>query len=252
MLKTKRQQAIIELCEQHDVVTVKFIQEQLKVSDMTIRRDLDELASQNLLIRVHGGAKSLNFEKKRPMELSHGEKKQLHSHEKEYIAQKAATAIQENDTIFLGPGTTIELMTKYLPDKHLRIITNSLPVFNLLASKERYDLYLIGGAYRKITGAFVGSIANETIQKLSIEKAFVGVNGITEEYVSTFSIEEGKFQQLVLDKAQQKFLVADANKFNHSDFYNFYNLKEVNALYTDHTISMSVKSHYEQYTNIIH
>lgn len=252
MLKTKRQQAIVELCEVHGVVTVKFIQEQLKVSDMTIRRDLDELASQNRLIRVHGGAKSLDFENERPVELSHGEKKQLHSREKEYIAQQAATAIQENDTIFLGPGTTIELMTKYLPAKHLRVITNSLPVFNLLTANEKHDLYLIGGEYRNITSAFVGSIANETIQKLSIQKAFVGVNGITEEYVSTFSIEEGKFQQLVLDKAQQKFLVADANKFNHSDFYNFYSLKEINALYTDDTISDSVKNHYGQYTNIIH
>ncbi len=252
MLKTKRQQAIVALCELHGVVTVKFIQEQLNVSDMTIRRDLDELASQNLLIRVHGGAKSLNFENEKPTELSHGEKRQLHSREKEFIAKKAAEAIHENDTVFLGPGTTIELMTKYLPKKKLRIITNSLPVFNLLTTNDHYDLYLIGGAYRKITGAFVGSIANETIQKLSIQKAFVGVNGIMEEFVSTFSIEEGKFQQLVLDKAQQKFLVADAYKFNQSDFYNFYNLNEIDALYTDDTISEVVKNHYEQYTNIIH
>lgn len=251
MLKTKRQQAIMTLCELHGVVTVKFIQEQLHVSDMTIRRDLDELASQNRLIRVHGGAKSLSFESEKPIELSHGEKKQLHSREKEFIAKNAAAAIQEGDTIFLGTGTTIELMTKYLPQKRLRIITNSLPVFNLLTTNEQHDLYLIGGAYRKITGAFVGSIAIETIQKLSIQKAFVGVNGIMEEFVSTFSIEEGMFQQLVLDKAQQKFLVADANKFNQNAFYNFYNLNKIDGLYTDDTINEAVKNYYKQYTNIM-
>lgn len=252
MLKSERQQAIVELCQQQGVVTVKSIQQQLDVSDMTVRRDLEELSEQNLLVRVHGGAKSLDFEanEKNQIELSHSEKKKLHNQEKEYIAQQAASEIKDGDTIFLGPGTTIELMVKYLHQKQLRIITNSLPVFNLLTTNEQFDLYLIGGAYRKVTGAFVGLVANEMIEKISIEKAFVGVNGVRDDFVSAFSIEEGKFLQLALDKAHKKYLVADANKFNYSDFYNFYNLSEVDALFTDNTIHEEVKNYYQQYTTI--
>ena len=129
-------------------------------------------------------------------ELSHTEKK-LHTKEKEYIAKNAAAHInQEDDTIFLGSGTTIELMTRYIKPSSLRIVTNSLPVFNLLSEIKRFELYLIGGLYREKTGAFVGSIANEAVQKIGIKKAFVGVNGLKGSEVSNFSIEEGTLQKL--------------------------------------------------------
>ncbi|WP_410469377.1 methyl-accepting chemotaxis protein [Bradyrhizobium sp.] len=99
-------------------------------------------------------------------ELSHSEKKKLHTTEKEYIAKNAAAHInEEDDTIFLGSGTTIELMTQYIKQSSLRIVTNSLPVFNLLSETKKHELYLIGGLYREKTGAFVGSIANEAVQQ---------------------------------------------------------------------------------------
>lgn len=257
MLKTERQRAIVELCQIHGTVTVKFIQNELGVSDMTVRRDLEELAKQGKLIRVHGGAQSIAISNDSPekqqlnqTELSHSEKKQLRIKEKHYIAEKAVTMIEPGDTIFLGPGTTIELMTDFLKEMNLRIVTNSLPVFNLLEVHDNLDLYLVGGHYRKRTGAFVGSIADEMIQKLFIEKAFVGTNGIVDNAVYTFNIEEGKIQQLVLDKARKRYLVADAQKFGHSDFYNFYDLNQVDALFTDQRLTEAEKQHYEQYTTI--
>lgn len=263
MLKSERQRSILELCEAYGVITVKFIQKNLAVSDMTIRRDLEELAQKDQLIRVHGGAQSKHFGQSsgnktkqnkqfsiEGLELSHLEKKQISIAEKRYIAQNAAQMIGDGDTIFLGSGTTIELMTEYLADYDLRVVTNSLPVFNLLEKRHHLDLYLVGGSYRRKTGAFVGSIANETIQKLSIEKAFVGVNGLMDEHASTFSVEEGKFQQLVLQKAKQRYLVADAHKFNHSDFYNFFDLRQVDGLFTDYQIDETVKNQYAQYTQI--
>lgn len=264
MLKNERQRSILDLCEQYGVITVKFIQSQLDVSDMTIRRDLDELAEHHRLIRVHGGAQSIRSDEiatsercneetdaRTIMELSHLEKKEISIEEKRYIARNAVEKIKTGDTIFLGSGTTIELMTNYINDEKLRIVTNSLPVFNFLEGKKSLELYLVGGLYRKTTGAFVGSIANEAIQKLSIEKAFVGVNGIINNQVSTFSIEEGKFQQLVLHNAKEKYLVADAHKFEHGDFYNFYDLDKIDGLFTDYTISSELKKQYQQYTNII-
>ncbi|WHA09661.1 DeoR/GlpR family DNA-binding transcription regulator [Enterococcus montenegrensis] len=263
MLKSERQRSILNLCEQYGVITVQFVRKNLQVSDMTIRRDLEELAQQDKIIRVHGGAQSKTFAAGKStvienaaivplddLELSHLEKKRISIEEKNYIAKQAVQFIDSGDTIFLGSGTTIELMTKYLMKHDLRVVTNSLPVFNLLQENEQLDLYLVGGSYRQKTGAFVGSIANETIQKLSIEKAFVGVNGVREEYVSTFSIEEGKFQQLVLNQAKKRYLVADAHKFNQSDFYNFFNLRDIDALFTDKSIEEAVKNKYQQYTTI--
>lgn len=256
MLKTERQQSILAMCDRYGTITVKFIQEVLDVSDMTIRRDLEELAQNKKLLRVHGGAQKMNSEETAAFieanELSHKEKKKLHTKEKEYIAKNAAAHItNKDDTIFLGSGTTIELMTRYIKSSSLRIVTNSLPVFNLLSETKRFELYLIGGLYRDKTGAFVGSIANEAVQKIGIKKAFIGVNGLKGAEVSNFSIEEGTLQKIVLDNAAEKCLVSDANKFDHSDFYNFYDLRKVDVLFTDSTLSVELKSYYQQYTKII-
>lgn len=259
MLKNDRHRVILELCDTNGTVMVKDIQKRLGISDMTVRRDLDELENQNKLKRIHGGAQSIRYNENGThiyvsgtlKELSHEEKKLLNIEEKEYIAKKAAAIIDNpDDTIFLGPGTTIELMTQYIQIDSLRIITNSLPVFNLLKHKN-YDLYLIGGSYREKTGAFVGSIADETIEKIGISKAFVGVNGIQDDWVSTFNVEEGKFQQNALDKAHERYLVADSKKFNHRDFYNFYNLKNINSIFTDKNLTNKTKQEYEKHVKII-
>lgn len=256
MLKTERQQSILAMCDRYGAITVKFIQEVLNVSDMTIRRDLEELSKKKKLQRVHGGAQKIDYPERSPSiegnELSHTEKKKLHTKEKTHIARNAAAYITEaDDTIFLGSGTTIELMTQYIKQSSLRIVTNSLPVFNLLSETKKFELYLIGGLYREKTGAFIGSIANEAVQKIGIKKAFVGVNGLKGSEVSNFSIEEGTLQKIVLDNAAEKCLVSDANKFDHSDFYNFYDLRKIDALFTDATLSAELKSYYQQYTKII-
>lgn len=256
MLKTERQQSILAMCDRYGTITVKFIQEVLDVSDMTIRRDLEELAQKKKLLRIHGGAQKMGNEELvafiEANELSHNEKKKLHTKEKEYIARNAAAHIKKaDDTIFLGSGTTIELMTQYIESSSLRIVTNSLPVFNLLSEKKQFELYLIGGLYREKTGAFVGSIANEAVQKIGIKKAFIGANGLKGAEVSNFSIEEGTLQKIVLDNAAEKCLVSDANKFDHSDFYTFYDLRKIDTLFTDSTLSAELKSYYQQYTRII-
>lgn len=138
MLKTERQRSILAMCDRHGTITVKSIQEVLNVSDMTIRRDLEELAQKKKLLRVHSNAQKIDYLEMptsiEANELSHTEKKKLHTKENEYIAKNAAAHInQEDDTIFLGSGTTIKLMTRYIKPSSLRIVTNSLPVFNLLS-----------------------------------------------------------------------------------------------------------------------
>lgn len=269
MHKSERQQEILDLCAEHGVITVKFVKSKLDVSDMTIRRDLDELAKKGELVRIHGGAQSKDYAEKNnqktnqgaslkysaeedaPHELSHIDKLAISVSEKRQAAQNAASVVETGDTIFLGVGTTVEMICDYLKADYLRVITNSDTVFNLLKEKENIDIYLIGGFYRRRTGAFVGSMANDMIAKIGIQKAFVGVNGIEDANVYTFSMEEGKFQQLVLDKASKRYLVADSHKLGRNDFYNFYSLSHIDALFTDQAIDPQTKHYYEQFTKVI-
>ena len=158
MIKAERQDKVRQLLEEQGTVSVKEISDALGVSDMTIRRDLEELASLGEIERVHGGARSAQSRPHAMLrhEYSHSEKRTKHAEEKLQIARRSVELIEEGSTIFLGTGTTVEQMASMLPAFRLRIVTNSLSVFNLLEAREDCELCLVGGVYRRRTAAFVG------------------------------------------------------------------------------------------------
>ena len=159
MIKAERQDKVRQLLEEQGTVSVKEISDALGVSDMTTRRDLEELASLGEIERVHGGARSAQGRPHAMLrhEYSHSEKRTKHAEEKLQIARRAVELIEEGSTIFLGTGTTVEQMASMLPAFRLRIVTNSLSVFNLLEAREDCDLCLVGGyvpsPHRRFCGA---------------------------------------------------------------------------------------------------
>lgn len=246
LLSTPNQ--IVEMVNKKGILTVNEIINQLDVSDMTVRRDLDELEKSGKLLRVHGGAQSLSYTL--DQELSHTEKATLQIQEKKEIAATAASLIHEGETIFLGPGTTIELLATHLLNKKIRIITNNYPVFDILAQADGPEILLIGGDFRKNTGAFVGPITNDNLRRLKFTKAFISSNGVHNEAISTYSTEEGEAQQIALNNSRKKYLLVDNKKFNRDDFYVFYNLHDFDLLITDRQISREVQEHYAQYVDL--
>lgn len=249
MLKRERLLTIKKLVQEHGIITVKELIYQLGVSDMTIRRDLDELAESGKLVRVHGGAQSIDSSENN--ELSHIEKKEIHLVEKEQIAKRAAQFITEDDTIYIGPGTTQELIERYLPNiSNLRVVTNSFPIFQSWKNRNNVDLILVGGNYRQRSGAFIGGLANDTLGELKFNKAFVGVNGIHNESMMTANTEEGTSQSVALNNAKEKIVLADKFKINRDDFYQFYNLYDVDRLITNPDISEEMMTHYQQFTKV--
>ncbi|WCG22899.1 DeoR/GlpR family DNA-binding transcription regulator [Vagococcus lutrae] len=247
MLKSERLSKMIELVNSEGVISANKLMQLLNVSDMTIRRDLEELDNAGKLVRVHGGAQSLNYQ--RIIELSHDEKKELNIREKIDAACKAAKYIKENETVFFGPGTTIEAIVDFIDVKELRIVTNSLSVFEKFQQKNAmYEIYLVGGSYRDKTRTFVGSIANEVLTNLKFDKAFIGVNGINETQVSTYNIEEGSSQKIALNNSILKIIVADHYKFDKEDFYQFYPLSDIDLIITDDGIE---KDKFTKYVNLV-
>ena len=162
-------------------------------------------------------------------EYSHSEKRTKHAEEKLQIARRAVELIEEGSTIFLGTGTTVEQMASMLPAFRLRIVTNSLSVFNLLEAREDCDLCLVGGMYRRRTAAFVGPTAEDTLRALGIDAAFIGANGILDGDVSTSNMDEGRIQQLAFSKADSRYLIADSSKIGKRDFYTFCRLDSLDA-----------------------
>ena len=249
MLKRERLHKIVEMVNTQGIITVNEIINKLDVSDMTIRRDLDELDKAGKIVRIHGGAQSISYSINQ--ELSHSEKQELQMEEKRKIVQLASTYINDGDTIFLGPGTTIELLSHFLVNKHIRIVTNNYPAFEILKQSDSVNLILTGGDFRKNTGALVGTITNTNLKRINFTKAFISANGIHNESICTYNIEEGEAQEIALNNSRTKYLLLDNKKLNKDDFYVFYNLHDIDYLITDGAINKDVKTHYEQYVNII-
>lgn len=248
MLKEERYSIILDLLMEKGIIKVSEITELINVTEMTVRRDLQDLDDKGLLKRIRGGAQlsSLDVEK----ELSHIEKKNINIESKKNIAKKIAENISDGDSIFLGPGTTIELVYEYINASYLKIVTNSIHVFNKFIDDSRYELILVGGSYRSRTGAFVGSIANDTLSRININKAFIGVNGIYDNAISNSNEDEGMIQATILNNALEKYIVADSSKLNKRDFYQFYNLENVTAIITDDNISDENIDKYSKYTKL--
>ena len=119
MLKEKRHELILSQLANDGIVQVSKLSEFLKVTDMTVRRDLKELEDKNQLVRVHGGAKSLD--KALPREFSNEEKMLKNKDKKEYIAKIIASLMGDEENIFLGAGTTIECVSSYINNKNCNI-----------------------------------------------------------------------------------------------------------------------------------
>ncbi|MGT2933912.1 DeoR/GlpR family DNA-binding transcription regulator [Streptococcus catagoni] len=249
MLKRERLLKIIEKVNQKGIITVAEIIENLEVSDMTARRDLDELAAEGKLLRIHGGAQSISKPSK--LEKSNSEKLTVQTQEKKEIASYASHFVTEGETIFIGPGTSLEFFAESVRTKHIRVITNSLPVFEILKKSKTVDLLLLGGEYREITGAFVGSITSQTIANLKFSKAFISCNGIYKDDIATYNESEGDIQKIAFNNAIEKFLLVDSKKFNTYDFSIFYQLKNIDKVITDSSISKEVQESYQARTNLL-
>ena len=233
MKKRERLEEITRLVNQKGTIRVSDIVKLLNVTDMTVRRDLVELEEQGVLTKIHGGARSNKAFQYR--EYSHAEKHIQNKEAKQAIASKAAQLIEDGDTIFLGPGTTVAFLAEALNNQRLTVITNCMPVFTLLMAKktEDFQVFLLGGEYRQVTEAFVGEITNTSLEKLRFSKMFFSGNGVRDGEVMTSTLAEAYTQNLALKHSLEKYLLLDSSKIGKDDFTSFCKLRDLTALVTD-------------------
>ncbi|GGE26057.1 DeoR/GlpR family DNA-binding transcription regulator [Streptococcus himalayensis] len=251
MNKRERLAEITRMIHKKGTVRIAEIVDSLHVTDMTVRRDFAELEEQGVLTKIHGGARSNKAFQYR--EFSHAEKYVHHKEEKQIIAEKAAQLIEEGDTIFLGPGTTIACLAEELQHKKLTVITNCLPVFQILSQKktDQFQVFLLGGEFRQITESFVGEITNTILDKMRFSKVFFSANGVKESDVMTSTLAEAYTQKLALKHAIEKYLLVDSSKIGKDDFTAFCDLRDLTAVVTDNSSNEEQYGHLTTYTEVI-
>ncbi|RLK62915.1 DeoR/GlpR transcriptional regulator [Atopobacter sp. AH10] len=226
MLTEERHQQILEELKHFPTVQVQELVDRLRVSESTIRRDLSILESKGQLIRVHGGAKRLFGLTDEP---TMGEKASHYRQEKQRIAQAAAQLVQDNDVIYLDAGTTTLEMIPYLPE-NLKVVTNGLAQADEL-SRRGFETVLIGGWIKKGTQAIIGSQAIRQLSDYRFDKAFMGMNGVDENYgLTTPDVEEASIKKLAIRQAARSYVLADKSKFDCVSFCHVADVEDVTII----------------------
>ncbi|MCO4662740.1 PTS system, lactose-specific, repressor [Streptococcus infantarius subsp. infantarius] len=186
----------------------------LDTSESTVRRDLDELESERKLHRVHGGAELPHSLQE---EFTNQQKSIKNIQEKMQVARKAASLVSNDDVIFVDAGTTNELLLGYLNQDNLTVVTNSIHHAAKLVDKNIQTI-IIGGHVKKTTDASIGAVAYEQIKQLNFDKAFLGINGIDEEFLTTPDMEEAVIKKNVIENARKSYIVTDSSKIGRVSF----------------------------------
>ena len=234
MLKAERHRQILDLLKYQEFVKISELSQHIDVSEMTIRRDLEELEQDGFLIKVHGGARKL---KHIQQERSTNEKIELEIPKKEYIGKVLNSYIPDNCVIYLPAGTTIFYSLPFIQKNNLTIITNSLIAFEYLTNQTEYTVHLIAGEY--------------FFRNINIDIAFASTNGVYNNFVTTSGIKQASLQRIVFEHSRLKYLVADSTKFNKSDMYTSCELKDLDGIITDNEISAEIYKFYSKKTKII-
>ena len=189
------------------------IVEQFSVSEATARRDLESLATEGKVQRVHGGAIAVE---QAPPELPILERENEQADEKIRIGRVMANLIADNESVFLGSGTTVLEVAKNLRDrKNLTVITNSLPVLNTLSGLKEITVLSLGGQLRDSELSFICHITEQALAEIRVDKVVMGTRGISLEHGLTNDyLQETLTDRAILKIGREVIIVADHTKVN--------------------------------------
>lgn len=239
MTSLERHRRIIDLVNAKGYESVTNLTNKLKVSAVTIRKDLKLLEKNNQLFRTHGGASNTNpFTIDRPV----NEKENFQIEEKRNIARKAAKYIESNDSVIIASGTTmLALAREIIPTHKLTVITSALQVSSELIRHPDVDIIQLGGQIRKSSSSVVGSYAEGILEDFFCTKLFLGVDGIDLQFgVTTSNTMEAELNRRMIKVAQRVIVLADHTKFGKRGFSRICEVDEINEIITDKKIAPGI------------
>lgn len=236
MLIDERRQHILQRVQTDGRVLVGQLSEELQISQITIRKDLDYLQSRGLIQRSHGGA--LRVQPNAMMDPTLQEKVKQHSEEKQRIAARALEMIEEGHCVILDSGTTttaIALGLKRFSD--VTIVTNAVNIAVELAGTN-LEVILVGGTLRRNSFSLVGPLAEENLHEIHADILFLGVDGFdTEVGVTTPNFLESRVNRAMVNAARKVVAVCDSSKFERRSLSRIAPPDAVHCVVTDRGLS---------------
>ena len=237
MSMNQRRQAILNLIREDGHAKVQKLSQIFKVSDVTIRQDLEILEEMGLVHREHGGA----FLKDVGNFASTGSlaNESVKATEKQELAHKAASLIQEGESIILDSGSTTTELAKLMTGmKNLNVITNSLNIAFILGSNPSINIIVSGGEFKAPTLSLTGDMAAATFKGLHVDKCFLATAGISADMQLTYpSLSDLVVKSAMIRAANKVYLLADSSKIGVSSFASLGRISLIDTLITDSKIT---------------
>ncbi|MBB5075043.1 DeoR/GlpR family DNA-binding transcription regulator [Nonomuraea endophytica] len=239
MSRYDRWNAILELLAQEGRLSVEEAAQALEVSTATIRRDFDQLAQQQMLMRTRGGAVAQSVSYDLPLRY----KTARHADEKHRIAAAAAELVNPGAVIGLNGGTTTSelartLATQSTLESGFTIVTNALNIASELTVRQHVKIVVTGGVARQQSYELIGPLANGVLDQVTLDAAFLGVDALDAELGASAHHEgEASVNHLLVSRAAQVVVVADSSKIGKRAFARICPLSEIDTLVTDEQLS---------------
>lgn len=224
-----------EYIDKKGKVTLKELEKEFfAVSSMTLRRDLQRLEENNDVIRIPGGAVSVDsFLREKEVEFSN--RINYKSAEKVEIAQKAAKLVQPKSCVFIDGGSTTTYFARALPDDNYYILTNSVTIAETILNKVKPTVTLLGGDLKKNNFITVGKTCRDFIEGVNIQTAVMTATGFVKDTggFTCGSQSEAEVKKAVIDKADLVIMLLDSSKVNKKTPYTFATLLDVDYMVVD-------------------
>lgn len=233
MLAEERRRQVLQWLEQEGRVQVTEVARRLAVSPMTVRRDLERLEADGLLVRTHGGALPVGVTT--PRELPYASKRARQVEAKRKIGRLAASLVRAGETVILDAGSTTLEIARHLPPRiTLKVVTNDLLIARELADRKGIDVYLTGGQVRQGVYSLQGPETEAYLRATHVDRAFLGADGVDAVYgLSTTNRQKVPVKQAMLAAAERTYVVADHSKLGRRAFARFAGIGEAGALICD-------------------
>ncbi len=233
MLAVDRRHRILEQVAEHETIHIAELAAELKVSEMTIRRDITRLERDGFLRRTYGGATAHIT---RSMELLFNARALENAPAKRIIGMRAAETLTPDRTLFIGIGSTAEQFAMFLPAREdLIIVTGSLPVASLLGTRKG-RVVVLGGSVLTDELACVGPVAAATVRRYHADMAVIGAAGLSARHgITELDDDAAEIQRLIIEHSDRLVVVADGSKLGETAMASVAPARRIAKLITDDT-----------------
>lgn len=244
MLVPERHKKIISIVNANKTARVSELSKNLKVTEETIRRDLEKLESEGKLARTHGGAVSTEEEEG---DIPYFQREVMNKEEKLAVAKEAVKLIQEDDIIFLDASTTALYLARLMPNYRMTVLTNSIRVGVELANHSNIQVVVVGGNLSPSSLSLIGPLTVSALERYHVNKVFFSCKGLHKQWgISDSNEQQAIIKRKMIENADEKILLLDHTKLEKKAFAYIAKEDVINMIIVDNQANNTYLNYFEE------